>query len=330
MKKFARFLLIGVVVLAIAFFLGPREPVDETLDTDFAAIAALRGAAVEDHLAKSEADIENLVDGAGKHVVWADPQTKQRTPLSVVYIHGFSATLEEVRPTPDIIAEQLGANLHYTRLTGHGRDGAAMAQATVNDWFNDVAEALAIGRAIGDETIIVATSTGGTLAAWALEQAALAQGVKGVVMVSPNFGVKAAAARILSLPWARQLIPSLVGETRSFEPSNEDHGKWWTTEYPTIALLPMQASVDRAANADFAAMKTPALFIFHPDDQVVDASITQSVADNWGTNGSGTATVHTVDEAEDRYNHVIAGRILSPSNSKPLADKAVEWIRSLK
>ena len=33
-------------------------------------------------------------------------------------------------PCPIWFASELGANLFYTRLTGHGQDGAAMGQAT--------------------------------------------------------------------------------------------------------------------------------------------------------------------------------------------------------
>ena len=59
-----------------------------------------------------------------------------------------------MRPLPDKVAAALGANLFYTRLTGHGQDGAAMAEGSVNAWINDYAEAMAIGRAIGGKVEI--------------------------------------------------------------------------------------------------------------------------------------------------------------------------------
>ena len=103
-------------------------------------------------------------DGLEKEIVWADPMIHAKTPISIVYIHGFSASKGEVRPLADEIADQLDANLFYTRLTGHGQDGAAMTQGSVNAWINDYEEALAIGRAIGDKVVVIATSTGGSLA----------------------------------------------------------------------------------------------------------------------------------------------------------------------
>ncbi|KZL20096.1 hypothetical protein PsAD2_01582 [Pseudovibrio axinellae] len=58
------------------------------------------------------------------------------------------------------------ANLYYTRLTGHDRTGEALAEATLYDRINDLAEAVEIGRQIGEKIIIVSTSTGATLSAW--------------------------------------------------------------------------------------------------------------------------------------------------------------------
>ena len=125
---------------------------------------------IDGYLAKREANYSDIKPGAQKQMIWLDPATKSKSPYSVVYIHGFSASLAEVRPVPDLVAKEIGANLFYTRLTGHGRTGDAMAEAKVNDWYNDVAEALAIGRATGGKVIVIATSTGGTLATWAATQ----------------------------------------------------------------------------------------------------------------------------------------------------------------
>ena len=72
--------------------------------------------------------MKDIRPGLQKEIVWANPATKTKTPLAIVYIHGFSASKGEVRPLPDKVASALGANLFFTRLTGHGEDGAAMAE----------------------------------------------------------------------------------------------------------------------------------------------------------------------------------------------------------
>ncbi len=325
MKRFMIFLLIVVVAVGIGFAIGPREPVDETI----AFHATTVGDDVDAYLASSEALVPDIREGAQKRIIWADPVTKTKTPLSIVYIHGFSASLEEVRPLPDIVARDLGANLYFTRLRGHGRSGAAMATATVNGWFNDVAEAIAIGRRLGDKVVLMSTSTGGTLATWALEQPDLAEGIVGNVMISPNFAVQAAGADALLWPWARQLMPMAFGENRAFKPINDEQAKWWTTEYPTVSLLPMQASVARAALVPVEDIAVPSLFIYHPDDAVVKSSVTRQVAARWGTASGVKATSVEVETSDDPFNHVIAGRILSPSTTEPLASRIVTWVEGL-
>src|SRR6202007_3384630 len=102
-----------------------------------------------------EAEVTDIRPGLQKEIVWADPASRARTPLAIVYVHGFSASKGEVRTLPDRAAAALHANLFYTRLTGHGEDSDAMAKGSINAWVNDYAEAIAIGRAIGDRVIVI-------------------------------------------------------------------------------------------------------------------------------------------------------------------------------
>ena len=160
-----RILLALVLLIVVAagglWLFGPREPVDLTVRFDPASI----GRDPDTYLASEEADIPNLRPQSAKEIVWAYPASRAKTPLAIVYIHGFSADKAETRPLADEVAKALHANLFYTRLSGHGRDGAAMEQVSVNDWVNDLAEATAIGRQLGSRVIVIGSSTGGTLAA---------------------------------------------------------------------------------------------------------------------------------------------------------------------
>ena len=317
--------VIVAIPIAVVLAFGPREPVDETITFD----ATHLDGDLDAYLVDQEQTIANLIPGAAKHIVWRDPQSKQPTPVSLVYLHGFSATLEETRPMPDLIAEALDANLFYSRLNGHGRDGAALAQATVNDWFNDTVEALAIGRKIGQKVVVIAVSTGATFATWAATRPELMRDIAGVVLISPNYGVNNSASRLLTLGAARYWVPLIAGAERSFETVNAEHAKWWTSSYPTVALLPMMASVAHSSELKLESISTPALFIYHPHDAVVRSDISEQFANRWGADTGTSATIFEVTEAEDRFNHVIAGRILSPANSKPLAERAVDWINGL-
>ncbi|MEM1317397.1 MAG: alpha/beta fold hydrolase, partial [Pseudomonadota bacterium] len=269
LKKIGLGILALVVVLGIAFALGPREPVDETIRIDSAAISS----DPEGYITQAEARFDDIKPGAEKRIIWDSDIAKAQTDIAVVNIHGFSASSEEIRPVPDQVAERLEANLFFTRLAGHGRSNDAMAEGSFNAWLNDTVEAIEVGKTIGQKVILITTSTGGTLATVAATRPDLMENVAGIVMVAPNFAVQAAGAEILTMPWARQLLPIAFGPERSWEPKNEEQEKWWNTTYPTVALLPMQASVERAAAVQYEDIKVPALFMFHDDDGVVKASV---------------------------------------------------------
>lgn len=324
MKWFKRVLylvILVIVVAAAAWMFGPRVARDTTIRFEAGTI----GPDVDAYLATAESRFTDIRDGLQKQVVWAFPESRAKTPFSIVYIHGFSASSGEIRPVPDIVAERFGANVFYTRLAGHGRTGDAMLDGSVNAWVNDVAEAIEIGRRIGDKVIVMATSTGGSLAALAAAQPHLADGVAGLVLVSPNFALKDANAFVLSMPWGGTIAELVVGKERSFETLNEAHAALWTSKYPTRALLPMKAAVDLSRTQRYSAVQIPALFIFDPADEVVDETVTQQIMERWG----GPTAHFTPPGTDDPSHHVIAGDAISPSTTQPTADAVIDWIEGL-
>ena len=314
--------VVGVVAVGGAIWaFGPREPVV----TDIRFDSSQLDGGVDAWLARQEARFDDIGPNEEKRVIWAGaPETP--APWAVVYIHGFSASSEELRPLPDIVAQGLEANIVLTRLAGHGRDGAAMAEATAEAWMTDVAEALAVAHRIGERVLVISCSTGGTLTALALSEE-MGQNIDGAIFFSPNFKVKASSATFLTWPFARHWLRYVAGEERSWEPASEDHGRYWTSRYPIEALLPMGAVVKAARRLDYAAMKTPALFIFDPEDQTVDHGRTREVAADWGA----ASEIHEahVGPGDDPGHHVIAGRIVSPGMTGPLAAKALAWAQNL-
>lgn len=321
-KWLGRLLLLLIVLLAGAWLFGPREPVDTTISFDPAAI----GDDPDAYLAAQESRFDDITPGVEKRINWYE-NAGQKTPVALVYLHGYSATSEEIRPVPDQVAEALHANIYYARLTGHGRPGEALAQATAGDWIEDLAQAMAIGRRIGDKVVIISTSTGGTLATVGAAEPDLSAQLAGVVFVSPNYKVRSPAAALLSMPFARSWVSLVAGQTISWEPSNELHAKFWTSSYPTVALLPMQALVDYVADIDVSAIRTPALFIYSPEDQVVDETVTAAKAKDWG--GPVQVEIRHMGPNDDPNSHVIAGEALSPSQTDETAAIIARWIEGL-
>lgn len=312
-------LAVLVLLLGAAWLFGPRTPVDTTITFDPKSI----GEDLDLYLEKAEAKVRGIQPNQHKEIVWADPQTKAKTPIAIVYIHGFSASPQETRPLPDIVATNLKANLFLTRLFGHGTTTRPMEDVSVNAWVNDFAEAIAIGERLGDKVVVMGTSTGGALTTWAVTQPAFRDRIQAVILCSPNYGVQAAGSSLLTWPFARQMAHLVMGETRSFEPGSDLQRLYWTTTYTVDALLPMAEVVKLAANAPVEQAKVPALLLISSGDQVVRPDITRGMAERWGA----PHKLVEVQNVEDPSQHVLAGAAMSPSTTEPVAKMATEWLR---
>jgi esterase/lipase len=302
-------LLLGGGVLLIAFGLvGRPEPVDTTLH------AATLSEDLDADLAAQEARFEDIIPGTEKIIVWANPE-KTNTPLSIVYLHGFSACRQESAPLADTLGARWGANLFYTRLTGHGRPGEAMGVATANDWLNDAVEALDIGRRLGERVVLIGTSTGGTLAHWLALQPET-QDLAALVLISPNYAVRATGADLVLWPWGAQLLRLVRGDYIEWEPANEAHGLYWTTRYPSSAVVEMMKMLKFVNSQDAERIVCPTLVLYSPNDQVVDPV---SVEATFERIGASEKHLTAFSEVGDRNNHVLAGSILSPDDTRTVA-----------
>ncbi|MGX1003159.1 alpha/beta fold hydrolase [Roseovarius sp. MBR-6] len=319
MRWIGRALLALAVLVAAGLVLAPKEP----LEMPPAFEPRRFGEGIGVYLEAMESRFDDIRPDSHKRVIWAGEQ-ETRTALSIVYFHGFSASSQEIRPVPDLLAQAFGANLVYTRFRGHGRDSDAMGEASASDWFADAAEALAVARATGERVVILATSTGATVAAVALQDPALREQVAGVIFVSPNFGINNPLAPLLTWPGARHWLPLLAGDRRSFEPRNPEQAAEWTTEYPSIAVFPMAALVAHARRLDFSAMTLSALFYYSDDDRVVRPDLTDKIVARWG--GPVTRIAPDLAPEDDPFAHVITGDIMSPGTTDAAVQAMTEWL----
>lgn len=311
-----------VVVAAVVTYLHIRPPV-LALEREAEIGADVPLGQIETVIAEGEAQSGSIRNGLAKQIVWADPTQKQKTPISVIYVHGFSASAAEVRPLPDLVAKALGANLFFTRLSGHGLDDPdALGLATIEDWAADVGEALTIGRLLGDRVVVISTSTGASLVTWALGRPSLADKVAASVFLAPNYGVQASGSLLLTGPFGAPLARLLLGERRGFEPISPLNAHNWTTDYPVTALIPMAQSIRLATHTPVEDIRIPALFLQSAQDKVVRPDKTAEIAARWGAQHA------LVDPGPtgDANNHVIAGDTYSPDTTEPIATIILDWL----
>lgn len=310
---------IGCLLLfLVVFMLGPQ--VD--LDTSLRPIELPRD--LDTYLAQKESAFVGIVPGTEKKIVWAHTPGEQ-TPISLVYVHGFSASRQDTAPFAAMVAQRLHANLFSTRLTGHGRGGQAMLDGGVNAWVNDMQEAMDIGKRLGRRVVLMGISTGGTLAVWQAAQPDQER-IAALVLVSPNFGPADRRTMILTWPWGAQLAEILAGKSRSWQPVNEGHGRYWTCSYPVRALLPMMGLVKLVNSVDLQRIKVPTLCIYSPNDKTVD--VTAVLAAFQGLGAEQKRMVGWT-HATDPDQHVLVGDILSPESTVPLAGMVIELLQGL-
>lgn len=316
MRKLVSIALILALVALVVFLLTPSSLVNSTT-----------APALPDDLDRYLADRERgvaerygLVPGTDKRVRWQ--AGRARTEYAVVYLHGFSASRQAFAPTPEIVADALGANLFETRLTGHGRVEEAMADFRAEDWLDDAAEALTIGARLGDRIVLIGTSTGATLSLAMANHPAF-RSVSALILVSPNFAPVNENAQLLTGPAGPTLARLLVGDTRSWEPHNEQQARYWTTSYPIDATVEVMRLVDYVQSLLPLDIGSGVLVLVSPADTVVSPRATSEAIAKLSAPRKQLVEVADVG---DPSNHVLAGDILSPDTTEEVAAAIVAFV----
>jgi len=279
-----------------------------------------------DWIAESERSVAvetPIVPGTEKRILWQDPAARTRTEYAVVYLHGFSATRQEIAPVGEMLAGALRANLFETRLRGHGLAECPLCGVSAEDWLADASEALAVGSAIGERIVLAGTSTGATLALAISGHPAFGT-VAALVLVSPNFAPADGRAELLTWPGGLMLAEMLVGETREWTPASRDQALYWATSYPTAAAVEMMRLVKYVRGRLPLALDVPVITFYSPSDAVVDVGRMRA-----GLARISAPSVRTVEISDtgDPGRHVLAGNILAPQNNELLLRHILNFLR---
>lgn len=330
MQKWSIITVFSISCISLLFYLEARVPIDTTIKS---VELPKESKEIDKFLKESEQKFDDIISGTEKVILWANPLKKQKTKIAIVYIHGFSSTRKDTSPLCENVAKNLKANLFYTRLTGHGRGSKALAEASVNDWINDIFEAVEIGKRIGEKVVIISFSTGSALTIWlASEVQNMNDDVVALVFISPNFSPKQPISNVMLWPWGKTLAKILIGSNRSWEPLNPKQGKYWTTSYPVEALLPMMGTAKIAREAKVENIKQPVLMIYSPLDMVVDTKKIENIFSRLGTTNQQktySKEIVYINESQDPYNHIIVGDIVSPMNNEIITQNILNFLKAL-
>lgn len=308
MKKF--FAVLGGVVLIgiIIYFMGPT-PDTPVYDPELPIISQDADEITEYVNAQNAA--HKLKLGNEARIEWYDFNNKSKTKVAILYLHGFSASPREGFPTHIRFAEKYGCNLYLARLSDHGIDTTdAMYEFTPDRLWNSAKEAYAIAKNLGNEVVIMSTSTGGTLA---LKLAATYPEIKGLINFSPNLEINDPAAFLLNDPWGLEIARIVFsGDFRTVK-GGEEYQKYWYTKYRLESVVALEELVETIATTDtYKHVKCPVFNgVYYRDkenqDPVVKVSAVREMHKQLGTPEESKVYV----EFPNAGNHVIAGDLQS-------------------
>lgn len=260
-----------VLVLAVAFFVGPKvnkaelDPILPAVTQDLPKLEA--------EINSTESAVKDMKRDNQARIIWADSTKKQKTPYSIVYIHGFGGSWAEGDPIHKDIAKKYGANLYLSRLHDSGiSDPDAFNDLTPENYLEGAKRALAIGKALGDSVIVIGTSAGGLLTVYL---ASTNPEIKGIVLYSPCMAVASPAMKLMTGPWGKQILHAVMGERRLPTDSDPDLANFWLQSYSTNGLITLQQMIDAISKPEvYAKIKMPVLMGYYfknekEQDQVV-------------------------------------------------------------
>ena len=180
-------------------------------------------------LAKQENTIEGLKPGNAAKIIWAANYEYKKSPIAMVYLHGFGASHREGEPVMSQLSQKYEANVYMARLKEHGiyRENT-FEYLTPENYMASAKTAIAIGKKLGEKVIVVSTSTGSTLS---LALAAEDEEIAGLVMYSPFIGLIDERMASIIQPGAKEKYIQATGSAMRTEERPVEVAKYWSVNY---------------------------------------------------------------------------------------------------
>lgn len=265
-KKTGKIIFVLLVLLTIFYLAGPK-PATPVYSMEFPVVPS--GVDSLERFIRNNEAKHKLKPNNEARIVWYNDTLKQKTAYAIVYLHGFSASQEEGRPIHTNIAKEFGCNLYLSRLAEHGIDTTQpLVNFTPSAYWESAKEALSIGREIGENVILMGTSTGGTNA---LQLAAnYPDKVSALVLLSPNIALFNDKAWLLNDAWGLQIAQLINGGDNLVSADERPlYRQYWYSSYPLKATTELEEYLETTMTKEtFNKVKQPLLMLYYYRDDV--------------------------------------------------------------
>lgn len=246
---------------------------------------------LDNFIEKEESLIQDIVPNTQKQIVWAKGKGV-KTPYSLVYLPGYSATRQEITPIPERVAKSLGMNLFETRFKGNGIKGGkdAYKGLKIQDHLYDAQEALEIGKLLGDKVILMGTSTGAPFGIWLAQRNP--EDIEALVFISPNNYPANSFASLLLWPFGKEVFQMVMGSPyygfegaeSTLSPLMQEalEKEYWSVQQHVDATIAMMQIVDIAGSIKAENLIPPYLMIYSEEDSVVSVKALKGFFERYG------------------------------------------------
>lgn len=310
MKTVLKWLAALIGLLFIIYMLGPA-PAKPNLHTQLPRVTSSLGA-LERDIQTTERMRKEVKPNNQARIVWADSTRKQKTPYSMLYLHGFSASQEEGAPVHTDMARRFGCNLYLARLEDHGTQHSdVFLKLTVENMVASAQRALAIAEQLGDSVIIIGTSNGGALS---LYLAATQPKISALAVYSPAIALHDPSSFLLDKPWGLQIARTVIGSEYLVNPTKitATH-QYWSTKYRLEGLVTLQSFLSNTMTPEtFQHIHCPVFMAYYykneeEQDKVVSVPAMLTMFDELATPTAHKRKVAFPNAGE----HVIASHLRS-------------------
>ena len=318
-----KWLLAIPVVLVLAYVAGP-SPASPKYDLALPQVPT-EPAQLERAVQEQES-LHKLKKNNQARIVWANDSVHQKTPYSIVYLHGFTASQEEGEPVHRNVARHFGYNLYLSRMAEHGIDTSdQLVNLTAEKYWESAKRAYAIGKQLGEKVILMGTSTGGTLA---LQLASEYPEIAGIVMMSPNIEINDPNAWLLNNHWGMQIAEKVIGgKYLKTEDNRPENLQYWNGTYRIEAAVALQELLETTMNKSrFQKVTQPALLLYYYKDEIHQDSVVKVPAMKEMFQQLGTpANLKKEVAVPNAGNHVIGSYIRS-KDVVTVEREITEWL----
>lgn len=219
---------------------------------------------LEKQITDSETEVRGIKPDNEARIVWADTSKREKTKIAFLYLHGFSASQAEGDPVHKNIAKKYNANLYLSRLSEHGieQGDSTMIYLTADTYVASAEKALQIAKKLGDEVVVIGTSTGGAIT---LFLASHHPEIKTIVLYSPCVKLYDKTTMILDKHWGLQIARKFSGGlVIRYDPESESHANYWQLHYRIEALVALQNLISNTMKPEvFSNIKCPVFLAYY-------------------------------------------------------------------